>query len=153
LFLPLARRHYRYHQKFAGLAANSDRRYGDTDDLILTGFKQWDHGDRYAVQLIYAVECATESSLALTEGLRWGLGGAVRWRPDPELDIAARAGAAGPLRDGRAPGALCEGDLATRCLGRVRAPRDRVAERSLHPLVPHGGPGDDAEISRWPTRR
>jgi hypothetical protein len=79
---------YRYHQKFAGLAPNSDRRYGDTDDLILTGFKQWDHGDRYAVQLIYAVECATESSLALTEGLRWGLGGAVRWRPDPELDIA-----------------------------------------------------------------
>ena len=79
---------YRYEQKFTGLAANSDRRYGDTTDLILTGFRQWDHGERYAAQLIYAVEFAAESSLALSEGFRWGLGGAVRWRPDPELDLA-----------------------------------------------------------------
>lgn len=79
---------YRYQQQFTGLAANSDRRYGDTTDLILTGFRQWDHGERYAVQLIYAVECAAEASLPLSEGFRWGLGGAVRWRPDPELDLA-----------------------------------------------------------------
>ena len=58
---------YRYQQKFTGLAANSDRRYGDTTDLILTGFRQWDHGERYAAQLIYAVEFAAESRLALSE--------------------------------------------------------------------------------------
>jgi hypothetical protein len=79
---------YRYRQNFTGLASNSDRRYGDTTDLIITGFRQWDRGDRYAVQLIYAVEWAAESTLALSEGFRWGLGGAARWRPDPELDIA-----------------------------------------------------------------
>jgi len=79
---------YRYQQRFTGLAASSDRLYGDTSDLIVTGFKQWDHGERYAVQLIYAAECATETRLALTEGFRWGLGGAVRWRPDPGLDLA-----------------------------------------------------------------
>ncbi len=79
---------YRYRQEFNGLAANSDRRYGDTTDLIVTGFRQWDHGERYAAQLIYAVEWAAETRLALSEGFRWGLGGAVRWRPDPELDLA-----------------------------------------------------------------
>lgn len=65
---------YRYTQNFDGLAANSDRRYGDADDLILTGFKQWDHGGRYAVQLIYAAEWAADTRLALTEGFRWGSG-------------------------------------------------------------------------------
>jgi hypothetical protein len=79
---------YRYTQNFDGLAAHSDRRYGDADDLILTGFKQWDHGGRYAVQLIYAAEWAGDTRLALSEGFRWGLGGAVRWRPSDELDIA-----------------------------------------------------------------
>jgi hypothetical protein len=79
---------YRYQQKFAGTVAAGDRRYGDTSDLILTGFKQWDHGERYAAQLIYAVEWAAEDRLGLGEGFRWGLGGAVRWRPEPELDVA-----------------------------------------------------------------
>lgn len=79
---------YRYRQKFVGAVAGGDRSYGDTSDLILTGFRQWDRGDRYAVQAIYAVEFAAEDRLGLAEGLRWGLGGAVRWRPDPELDVA-----------------------------------------------------------------
>jgi hypothetical protein len=79
---------YRYQQKFSGPIALGDRHYGDTSDLILTGFRQWDHGDRYAVQLIYAAECAAEDRLGLGEGFRWGLGGAVRWRPEAELDVA-----------------------------------------------------------------
>lgn len=79
---------YRYRQEFRGPVVGGDRSYGDTSDLILTGFRQWDHGERYAVQAIYAAEWAAEDRLGLSEGFRWGLGGAVRWRPEAELDVA-----------------------------------------------------------------
>ena len=88
---------YRYRQNFTGLASNSDRRYGDTTDLIITGFRQWDRGDRYAVQLIYAVEWAAESTLALSEGFRWGLGGAVRWQDKVGIGYVTTRDASGAI--------------------------------------------------------
>jgi hypothetical protein len=48
---------------------------------MVTGFKQWNWNEKYGVQLIYALESAKENGLSLSDGFRWGLGGAARWRP------------------------------------------------------------------------
>lgn len=80
--------YYRYQNNFTGSLAGSDRAYGATSDLMLTGFKQWDWNQKYAVQVIYALESAAEDSLSLSKGFRWGFGGAARWRPDAETDVA-----------------------------------------------------------------
>ncbi len=79
---------YRYVQRFAGGIAGTERSYGDTQDLILSGFRQWQVSPKYAAQVIYGLEWAAEDAVGLADGFRWGLGGAVRWQPDAETDVA-----------------------------------------------------------------
>ena len=79
---------YRYRHDFSGPIKGTDRSYGDTSDLMFTGFRQWDWSAKYAVQAIYALEAAAEEGVGLSRGVRWGLGGAARWRPDAETDVA-----------------------------------------------------------------
>lgn len=79
---------YRYEHNFAGAVAGTDRSYGNTQDLILSGFRQWQLSDKYAGQIIYGLELAAEETLGLEDGFRWGLGGALRWQPDAEADVA-----------------------------------------------------------------
>ena len=80
--------YYKYSNDFSGALASSDRQFGKTSDLMITGYKQWNWNEKYAVQLIYALESAQEDSLSLTDGFRWGLGGAARWRPEAETDLS-----------------------------------------------------------------
>lgn len=80
--------YYNYTHDFTGALASSDRQFGKTSDLMITGFKQWNWNEKYAVQLIYALESAKENSLSLSDGFRWGLGGAARWRPEAETDLS-----------------------------------------------------------------
>jgi len=79
---------YRYTHRFTGTLAGSERAYGDTQDLIFSGFRQWQYNQRYAIQAIYGLEWAAEDTVGLMDGFRWGLGGAVRWQPDDETDVA-----------------------------------------------------------------
>ena len=79
---------YQYTHRFSGAIAGSDRSYGDTTDVMVTGFRQWDWNQKYGVQLIYALEFAAEEGVSLGSSHRWGLGVATRWRPDAETDIA-----------------------------------------------------------------
>jgi hypothetical protein len=79
---------YQYAHRFSGAIAGSDRSYGDTTDVMVTGFRQWDWSQKYGVQLIYALEFAAEEGVSLGSAHRWGLGAAVRWRPDAETDVA-----------------------------------------------------------------
>ena len=81
---------YRYSNRFAGpiAGAGTGLAYGDTTDVMVTGFRQWDWNGRCAVQLIYALEFAAEEGVGLGGASRWGLGGAVRWKPDAETDVA-----------------------------------------------------------------
>jgi len=79
---------YRYEHDFTGAVAGTDRSYGNTQDLMLSGFRQWKLNDKYAGQVIYGLELAAEESVGLTDGFRWGLGGALRWQPDAETDVA-----------------------------------------------------------------
>jgi hypothetical protein len=79
---------YRYEHSFTGAVAGTDRSYGNTQDLMLSGFRQWKLSDKYAGQLIYGLELAAEESVGLADGFRWGLGGALRWQPDAETDVA-----------------------------------------------------------------
>ena len=39
---------YRYAHDFSGAVAGTDRSYGDTQDLMLSGFRQWKLSDKYA---------------------------------------------------------------------------------------------------------
>ena len=80
--------YYRYNNVFKGSIAGTDTSFGDTTDLMLTGFRQWQWNPDCAVQLIYAAELAAEDSLSLTDGFRWGLGTAARWRPAADTDLA-----------------------------------------------------------------
>ena len=80
--------YYNYTNNFFGALVSSDRQFGKTSDLMVTGFKQWNWNEKYAVQLIYALESAKEDSLSLSDGFRWGLGGAARWRPEAETDLS-----------------------------------------------------------------
>lgn len=79
---------YRYSNRFSGPVAGSALSYGDTTDVMVTGFRQWDWSSRCAVQVIYALEFAAEDGVGLGGSSRWGLGGAVRWKPDAETDVA-----------------------------------------------------------------
>ena len=79
---------YKYANRFSGAIAGTDRSYGDTTDVMVTGFRQWDWNQKYAVQLIYALEFAAEEGVSLGSAHRWGLGAATRWRPDAETDVA-----------------------------------------------------------------
>jgi len=79
---------YRYANRFQGAIAGTDRSYGDTTDVMVTGFRQWDWNQKYGVQLIYALEFAAEEGVSLGSSHRWGLGGAMRWRPDDETDLS-----------------------------------------------------------------
>lgn len=79
---------YRYANRFSGAIAGTDRSYGDTTDVMVTGFRQWDWNQKYGVQLIYALEFAAEEGVSLGGSRRWGLGAAARWRPDAETDVA-----------------------------------------------------------------
>lgn len=75
--------YYAYSNRFSGAIEGTDSSYRDTTDLILTGFRQWGH-----FQLIYGLESAREEGVSFGEGFRWGLGGAWRWAPDEETDVA-----------------------------------------------------------------
>ena len=79
---------YQYANRFSGAIAGTDRSYGDTTDVMVTGFRQWDWNQKYGVQLIYALEFAAEEGVSLGGSRRWGLGAAARWRPDAETDVA-----------------------------------------------------------------
>jgi hypothetical protein len=79
---------YKYVNRFSGAIAGTERSYGDTTDVMVTGFRQWDWNQKYGVQLIYALEFAAEEGVSLGSSHRWGLGGAARWRPDAETDVA-----------------------------------------------------------------
>ncbi len=74
---------YSYSNRFSGAIAGTDSAYRDTTDLILTGFRQWG-----SFQLIYGLETAREDGVSFGDGFRWGLGGAWRWKPDAETDVA-----------------------------------------------------------------
>ena len=80
--------YYNYTNNFSGALASSDRQFGKTSDLMVTGYRQWNWNEKYAAQLIYALESAKEDSLSLSKGFRWGLGGAARWRPEAETDLS-----------------------------------------------------------------
>lgn len=79
---------YKYVNRFGGAIAGTDRSYGDTKDVMLTGFRLWDLNQKYGLQLIYALEFAAEDKVNLGSSHRWGLGCAARWRPDAETDLA-----------------------------------------------------------------
>lgn len=79
---------YRYAQRFGGAIAGTDRSYGDTTDVMVTGFRQWDWNAKVGVQLLYALEFAAEEGVSLGSSHRWGLGAAARWRPDAETDVS-----------------------------------------------------------------
>ena len=57
---------YRYAHDFSGAVAGTDRSYGDTRDLMLSGFRQWKLSDKYAGQVIYGLELAAEESVSDT---------------------------------------------------------------------------------------
>jgi len=80
--------YYRYTNNFGGNVAGTNRSYGNTTDLMLTGYQQTDWNSHYAVQFIYALESARETGESMSQGFRWGMGGAARWRPNAETDIA-----------------------------------------------------------------
>ena len=65
---------YQYTHRFSGAIAGTDRSYGDTTDVMVTGFRQWDWNQKYGVQLIYALEFAAEEGVSLGSSHRWGLG-------------------------------------------------------------------------------
>lgn len=80
---------YRYENRMTGpLAADPVRGYGDTDDAILSGFWQTGAGTGGKVQLIGALELAGETEADRADSVRWGLGGAYRWKSGEEWDLA-----------------------------------------------------------------
>lgn len=80
---------YAYDNAMGGpLAADPERVYGDTRDILVSGFVQTALADGDRLQLIGAVEFAAEDDVDLTDGLRWGVGGAHRWKGEGEWDVA-----------------------------------------------------------------
>lgn len=80
---------YAYDNAMGGpLAADPERAYGDTRDILVSGFVQTGLADGDRLQLIGAVEFAAEDGVDLADGLRWGLGGAHRWKREGEWDVA-----------------------------------------------------------------
>lgn len=75
--------YYSYGNRFGGALAGTDSSYRDTEDLILTGLRQFG-----SFQLIFGLESAREDGVSFGDGFRWGLGGAWRWSPDAETDVA-----------------------------------------------------------------
>ena len=80
---------YRYENRMTGtLATDPVRAYGDTEDVILSGFWQTARGKDDHIQVIGAVEMAGETAAEAGDSIRWGLGGAYRWKSGPEWDLA-----------------------------------------------------------------
>lgn len=80
---------YRYENRMTGgLAADAARAYGDTEDVIVSGFWQTARGEGGKAQVIGALELAGETAASASDSLRWGLGGAYRWKPAEEWDVA-----------------------------------------------------------------
>lgn len=80
---------YRYDNRMTGtLAADPLRGYGDTEDIILSGFMQVRSGKDAHVQVIGALELAGETEAETADSLRWGVGAAYRWKPGPGWDVA-----------------------------------------------------------------
>lgn len=80
---------YAYETDMGGpIAADPERAYGDTRDILVSGFVQGDLADGDKIQLIGAVEFAAEDGVELADGLRWGIGGAHRWKREGEWDVA-----------------------------------------------------------------
>ena len=80
---------YRYENRMSGtIAGDAVRSYGDTEDMILSGFWQTGAGAAGKVQAIGAVEVAGETEADAAESFRWGLGGAYRWKPSADWDVA-----------------------------------------------------------------
>lgn len=80
---------YVYQNDLGGpIAADPERAYGDTRDILVSGFVQTALADGDKLQLIGAVEFAAEDGVELGDGLRWGIGGAHRWKREGEWDVA-----------------------------------------------------------------
>ncbi len=80
---------YAYDNAMGGpLASDPERAYGDTRDILVSGFVQTALADGDKLQLIGAVEFAAEDGVDLADGLRWGVGGAHRWKRTGEWDVA-----------------------------------------------------------------
>jgi hypothetical protein len=80
---------YRYENRMTGtLASDPVRAYGDTEDVILSGFWQTARGKDSHIQFIGALELAGETEVDSEDSLRWGLGGAYRWKPSAEWNVA-----------------------------------------------------------------
>ena len=82
--------YYEYTNRFTGtVAADADRTYGDVSDLRISAFSQWPGASAHGhYQLIGGIEAAPETPLTLGEAFRWSVGGAYRWTPGPDLDVA-----------------------------------------------------------------
>lgn len=80
---------YAYSNAMGGaLAADPERAYGDTRDILVSGFVQTALADGDKLQLIGAVELAAEEGAGASDGLRWGAGAAHRWKRTGEWDVA-----------------------------------------------------------------
>ena len=80
---------YAYDNAMGGaLAADPERAYGDTRDILVSGFVQTALADGDKLQLIGAVELAAEDGVDLGDGLRWGAGAAHRWKREDGWDVA-----------------------------------------------------------------
>jgi hypothetical protein len=81
--------YYRYDNRMTGsLATDPVRAYGDTEDLILSGFAQTRLREGRHLQVIGAVELAGETTADAGDSVRWGLGGAYRWNAGAAWDVA-----------------------------------------------------------------
>lgn len=80
---------YAYDNAMGGpLASDPERAYGDTRDILVSGFFQTELEGGDKLQLIGAVELAAEDGVDLADGLRWGAGAAHRWKRSGEWDVA-----------------------------------------------------------------
>ena len=83
---------YAYGNAMGGaLAADPERAYGDTRDILVSGFVQTALADGDRLQFIGAIEFAAEDGVDLGDGLRWGAGAAHRWKRRDGWDVALGA--------------------------------------------------------------
>lgn len=82
--------YYKHRNTFTGtLAADPDSSYGDSSMLRISAFTQWPGASAHGhYQLIGGIEASPEETRTLGEAFRWAVGGAYRWTPGPDFDVA-----------------------------------------------------------------
>ena len=82
--------YYQLSHTFTGaIAADPNRRYGDSTTLRISAFSQWSGPSAHShYQLVGGIESSPEDSLGLGEAFRWSAGGAYRWTPGSQFDVA-----------------------------------------------------------------